>query len=455
MERNNSMTFRVGLLLLISVTVFASTVTNAQEATQDVFWPQWRGPLANGVMPSGDPPVNWSEQQNIRWKVQIPGNGSASPVIWGEKVFVLTAVETGEASEQAATREGFFSSLRRRIVGATVPTEVVRFMVLALARSDGRVLWQRVATEEFPHEGKHQTGTWASPSAVADEEQICAFFGSRGLYCYDHEGQLLWERDFGDLTIRLGFGEGASPALYGDTIVVNWDHQGQSFITALDKRTGQERWLVERDEATSWSSPLIVEHAGRAQVVTSATNRVRSYDLATGELVWDGEGVTMNAIPTPVADQGIVFLTSGYRGSRLIAVRLADAKGDINKTEAIVWSLDRDTPYVPSPLIHDGILYLLKSNSGVLSAYDAETGQVVYGPERLPGIKNVYASPVAAAGRIYIPSREGATSVIQAGLNLNVLSVNTLQDNFDASPALAGKELYLRGQKFLYCIAEN
>ena len=236
---------------------------------------------------------------------------------------------------------------------------------------------------------------------------------------------------------------------------MNWDHEGQSFITALDKRTGQERWRVERDEITSWTTPLIVEHGGRAQVVTGATNRVRSYDLETGQLVWEGEGLTMNAIPSPVADEGLVFLTSGYRGSRLVAVRLADAQGDITGSSAIAWSLDRDTPYVSSPLVHDGILYVVKSNSGVLSAYDAATGRLLYGPERLPGIRSIYASPVAAAGRIYIPSREGTTLVIAGGPNLNVLSTNVLEDGFDASPAVVGGEIYLRGQQFLYSIAAD
>ena len=340
-------------------------------------------------------------------------------------------------------------------MGGIAANEVLRFTVLAFSRHDGRVLWKRVAVEELPHEGTHQTGSFASPSAVADDEQVCAFFGSRGLYCYNLDGRLLWERDFGDMTIRLGFGEGASPVLYGDTIVVNWDHQGQSFITALDKRTGRERWRVERDEQSSWAMPLVVEHGGRAQVVTSATSRVRSYDLETGRLLWEADGLTQNAIPSPVAAGGMVFVTSGYSGNRLWAIRLAAAEGDISDGNAIAWSLDEDTPYVPSPLLHDGILYLLKSNRGVLSAYDAETGHRHYGPERLPGIRNVYASPVAAGGRIYIISREGTTLVIADGPRVNVLATNVLEDRFDASPAVVGDAIYLRGREFLYCIASD
>lgn len=434
------------LCLLIGVGLSASLP--AQDGGTD--WPQWRGPSATGSAPGGMPPTEWSESQNIRWKVAIPGNGSASPLVSGDKVFVFTATETGEGSGVASG--GLFTRLRRRFTGGTTAEGIQRYHVLALSRSDGRVLWDRVATEALPHEGRHQTGTWASPSGVADHDQVCAFFGSAGLYCYDHDGTLLWERDLGDLEIRMEFGEGASPVLHDNSIVVNWDHQGQSFITALDKRTGEARWRVDRDEITSWSTPLVVESGGRAQVVTSATNRVRSYDLETGRLLWESEGVTLNAIPSPVAGDGLVFVTSGYRGNRLLAVRLDVAEGDITDGAAVAWTLDRDTPYVPSPLLHDGVLYLLKSNSGLLSAFDATTGERFYGPERLPAVRSVYASPVGVGDTIYIPSREGRTVVVRAGRNFEVLASNDLDDAFDASPALAGDDLFLRGRRYLYCI---
>jgi outer membrane protein assembly factor BamB len=367
-------------------------------------------------------------------------------------VFILTAVPIGE---EIAARVGFFGRLGRRVLGGVYPNQLLRFTVLALSRYDGRILWKRVAVEALPHEGTHQTGSWASSSAVADEEQVCAFFGSQGLYCYDFDGHLIWQKDFGDMRVSLGFGEGASPALHRDTIVVNWDHQGQSFIAALDKRTGEERWRAERDEQTSWATPLVVEHEDRTQVVTSGSTRVRAYDFETGHLVWENEGVTENAIPSPVASEGMVFVTSGYRGNQLWAIRLEDAYGDISGTDAIAWSLEEDTPYVPSPLLYDGILYLLKSNSGVISTFDAETGQRFYGPVRLPGIRNVYASPVGAGGRIYITGRDGTTLVIAKGSEFNVMATNSLDDGFDASPAVVGDAIYLRGQEFLYCIAAD
>jgi outer membrane protein assembly factor BamB len=307
----------------------------------------------------------------------------------------------------------------------------------------------------MPHEGTHPTGTWASNSAVTDGVHVIAFFGSRGLYCYDMDGNLQWQKDLGDMTIRLGFGEGSSPALHDDKLIVNWDHEGQSFIVALDKATGEEIWKRERDEITSWTTPIIVEHNGRHQVITSATNRVRSYDLGTGELIWEGGGVTMNAIPSPVAANGLVYVTSGFRGNALRAIRLGTAAGNINGSGAIVWEHGRDTPYVPSPLLYGDNLYVLKSNSAILSNLDATSGAVHYGPRRLQGLGEVYASPVGAADRVYIVDRDGNAVVIENGTELNVLARNSLDDGFDASPAIVEQDIYLRGRRFLYRISEE
>ena len=437
--------------VIVIFLVFAAGLTTTR-AADDRYWPQWRGPQATGVAPSANPPTEWSETHNVRWKVRLPGHGSASPVVWGQKIFVLTAEPTGESERSG---DGFFTRLTRRFTGAVGSGEVQRFAVLALDRDSGRVVWERTALIEQPHEGRHGTGSWASSSAVTDGDVVCAFFGSRGLFCYNLDGDLLWDRDLGDMRVRMGFGEGASPVLYGDSIFVLWDHEGQSFITALNKTTGEERWRVERNEQTSWSTPLVVQHDGRAEVITSATDRIRSYDTDTGTILWEGPGVTLNAIPSPVAANGLVYLMSGFRGNRLYAVDIATASGDITGTDSIVWTLDRDTPYVPSPVLYDDVLYFTKSNAGVLSAYDAESGTRIYGPERLPGIRDVYASPVAAGGNLYITSRDGETVVIGTGPEFSVIANNTLDDAIDSSPAVVGGEIYFRGQEYLYCIAAD
>jgi outer membrane protein assembly factor BamB len=256
------------------------------------------------------------------------------------------------------------------------------------------------------------------------------------------------------MAIAFAFGEGSSPALGKGAVFVQWDHEGDSFLVALDRKTGKELWRQPRDEGTSWASPLLVEYDGRTQVVTSATSRVRSYDAASGAMVWETTGMTQNTIPMPVYRDGLLFLTSGFRGNALLAVRLADAEGDISGSSAIVWSHDRDTPYVPSPLLYGDELYLLKDRKGILSCFDARTGKVHYGPERLPDVPNVYASPLGAGDRVYVAGREGTTVVVQRGPEMKVLAVNTLDDGFDASPVAVDSELYLRGQKHLYRISE-
>lgn len=335
-----------------------------------------------------------------------------------------------------------------------MPEYAQQFTVLALSRADGKVLWKRVVREQQPHEGTHATGTWASASAVTDGELVLASFGSFGLYALDMDGKPLWDLDLGDMTVKLGFGEGSTPALSGNTVVVQWDHEGESFVVALDKKTGKELWRKKRDEGTSWASPLVVHHGGKAQVVTSASNKVRAYDAADGSVLWETAGMTANAIPTPVHQDGVVYLTSGFRGNALLAVKLDQAKGEIAASPAIAWSLDRDTPYVPSPLLYGDALYMLKSNNGLLTCLDAKTGERRYGPERLEGVENVYASPLGAAGRIYVPGRDGATAVVEHGPAFKLLATNKLEDGFDASPVAVDKELYLRGHKYLYRISE-
>jgi len=407
------------------------------------FWPQWRGPYATGVSRTADPPVEWSETKNIRWKREIPGRGSASPVVWGDRLFLLSAVPVGvEGAPSHQPRVGI------------QPRIAHRFTVFAIDRKTGNVIWQRVARESTPHEGSHpENGTYASSSAITDGRRVFAFFDSEGLYAYDMDGTPLWEKDLGDKRMRMEFGEGCTPVLYANRLVIVWDHQGPSFIVALDADSGKELWRSERQEIDTWATPLVAEQDGRAQVITSGMNKVRSYDLESGKIVWEGPGLTMNPIPSPVYGDGLVFATSGFRGSSLRAIRLADARGDITGTSAIVWSLDHDTPYVPSPLLYDGIIYLLKSNSGLLSAYDAKTGKPHYQLQRLDGVPNVFASPVGAQGRVYIAGREGTTLVIKHGPSFEVLAKNALDDGFDASPALVDNEIYLRGYRYLYAIA--
>ena len=427
------------VLLILALTLIRA------DGPADQYWPQWRGPRATGVSPSANPPTEWSETRNISWKIEIPGRGSASPIVWGDRLYLLTAIPAGSSTAESHAPRG-----------GVAPRVVHSYKVLAINRKDGSIAWERTAKDEAPHEASHQdNGTWASSSAVTDGEHVIASFESRGLFCYDMNGTLVWQKDLGDKKMRNEFGEGSTPALHGNTLVVVWDHYvpGASFIVALDKRTGTELWRASRDEIDTWATPLIVEHDGRGHVIVPGMNKLRSYDLKSGEIIWETAGLTMNPIPSPVAADGMVFATSGFRGNSLKAIRLTGAKGDITSTGNVVWTLDRDTPYVPSPLLYDGVLYILKTNNGLLSAFDAATGKPHYQVQRLAKAPNVFASPTGAAGRVYIPGRDGTTVVLKHGPAFEVIAENTLDDGFDASPAMVGGDLYLRGYKYLYAIA--
>ena len=292
---------RICLVLTLAAVLFGG-VAPAAQADADRYWAQWRGPYATGVSRSAAPPIEWSETKNVRWKVEIPGRGSGSPVVWGDRLYVLTAVPS-TATEVAATHAPLGGAAR-------APH---KFTVLALDRKTGKVVWERVAKEEAPHEASHpQNGTWASSSAIVDGQHVIAYFESKGLFVYDLNGTLVWQKDLGDKQMRQQFGEGSTPALRGNQLIVVWDHQGQSFIVALDKRTGQELWRQNRTEIDTWATPLIVDVNARAQVVVPAMRKITSYDLETGQVVWHAPGLTMNPIPSPVTEDGIVYLMSGF-----------------------------------------------------------------------------------------------------------------------------------------------
>jgi outer membrane protein assembly factor BamB len=334
------------------------------------------------------------------------------------------------------------------------PTNIHQFIVLCLDRNTGREIWRQVAREDVPHESGHQTNTFASSSAITDGRSLYASFGSHGIYCYDLDGKLQWETDLGDMRTRNGFGEGASPALYEDTLVVPWDQEENSFIAALDARSGKQRWKVERDEVTTWATPLIVEHKGRVQVIANGSNRVRSYDLADGKLIWECGGQASNPIPSPIVQDGVAYCMTGYRGYAVYAIPL-DAKGDVTDSDQIIWRRTDSGPYVSSAVLYGGQLYFTKGRDAILSSLDIKTGEPLIEQVRLPGLNTMYASPVAAAGRIYFTSREGATIVLKHGPKFEVLATNRLDEGIDASPAIVGKQMFLRGERRLYCIEEG
>ncbi len=454
--------------LPILATAFSLAFSPSAQAED---WPIWRGPSGAGLAARGaQPPTKWSDTENIKWKTKIPGHGFSTPIVWKDHLYLLTSIETNEfvvppapapAAEPSALPAGGEKGKGGKrggpggFGGGGKPTKFHEFAVVAVSRATGAIAWQKTARREVPHEGRHATNSYASGSPVTDGEHLYVSFGSRGLYCYDLKGNLKWEKDLGDMKTRNAFGEGASPALAGPHLIVPWDHEEQSFVVALDKKTGAEVWRKNRQERSSWSTPLIVEVGGKLQAIIPATTRTRSYDTATGELVWEASGLTANVIPMPVTGHGLVYVMSGFQGNSIQAIKLT-AKGDITNTPDIVWSARKSAPYVASPVLSGERLYMSKSTDAYLSCLNALTGEVHYQDQRLEGVRGgLYASPVAANGHLYVVGREGLTLVLKDASTYEVVAQNTLSDRIDASPVILGKELYLRGHEFLYCIAEG
>ena len=437
-------------ITLFVIFIFKSLYSQEHLSDFEKNWPQWRGPYATGIAPTGNPPVEWDENKNIKWKVKIPGKGHATPAVWGNQIILLTAIPTGEKVEQEESDDQ-----EQSWMSPTNPDRVHNFVVLSVDRNSGKIQWQTTVREELPHSKTHQFGSWASNSPVTDGKNIYAYYGSHGLYCLDMNGTILWERDFGKMEKVMSFGEGSSPVLYKDNLIILRDHQGQSALFLLDTKTGKDIWKVDRDEPSTWVTPFVVEYEGKTQIIVSATNKIRSYDMASGDVLWECSGMTRNVIPMPVIDDGIIYIMSGFRGSALLAIDLSKAKGDITDTEAVIWKYNQDTPYTPSPLLMDDKLYFLKGNRGTLTCLDVRNGKEYFTSQTLEGIQDVFASPVGIQDRIYFPGANGTFSVVKSGSAFEVISTNTLEDGFHASPVIIGNNLYLRGFKHLYCISEE
>ncbi len=403
----------LGALGITVVFLLTAVGTHALAAGADDSWPTWRGPAANGTAAKGNPPVTWSESENIRWKVEIPGQGHSSPVIWGNKIFLQTAIDTGQVKSTETQPSQPAAANGRKGLSAPAPKTIHKFDLVCVDRTTGKILWEKTATEAVPHEGHQPTGTFANYSPVTDGKYVWVSFGSRGLHCFDLDGNLKWSRPLPAMRTIMSFGEGSSPALAGEAIIVVCDQTANSAIFTFNKVTGAQLWRKERDEPTSWATPAVTEVDGQTQVIVSATKLIRSYDVKTGDLIWQCSGQVRNVIPSPVLGFGMVFCTSGYQGSSLQAIKLAGSKGDLSGTDAVVWQVNKGTPYVSSPLLYRNRIYVFSVLTPKLSCYEARTGKPLFTEQTLAGINQVYASPVGVADRVYCPGRNGVTVVIK------------------------------------------
>ena len=426
-------------------------------------WPTWRGPAGTGVAESA-PPASFGADENVRWSIELPGRGCSTPIIVGETVYVTTAAPTGKPAEAQPDPEpepepegrGRGRGRGRRGFGAAQLVEQ-SFDLLAIDRASGELRWRETLATATPHEGYHgQYGSWASASPVFDGEHLFVSFGSFGLFCVDLEGELVWKADPGaKLVMRRSFGEGATPVVHGDVLFHAFDHEGDSFAIAYDKRSGEELWRVDRDEPSVWAQPIVIEHGGETQVVASGTNRVRGYRLADGEVLWECGGLGVNAIPALVRHDDLILAMSGYQGANLIAIRLG-GEGDVTAAEgAIAWSSPKGCSYTASPVLVGGKYYTV-TDRGFISCFDATTGEGHYVEERLPRGSTLKASPVAADGKLYVPTEAGDVHVIRLGETYEVLGTHSFGEHaFIASPALVDGELYLRSMTHLFCVAET
>jgi outer membrane protein assembly factor BamB len=444
-------------LTVVAAALLLATIP-AGTAPGDPYWPYWRGPAADG-MAVGDAPVTWSATENVRWKTDIPGLGHSSPIVWGDFVFVTTAIKTGADRPAAAAAAPPATPGAGRGMGpggGGGPQVEHKFDVLCLDRKTGKILWERTAKTAVPHEGGHNTyGSFASNSPVTDGTFVYAFFGSRGMYCYDFKGTLVWQKDFGvQLRMKMAFGEGMAPVLSGNKLILVFDHEGDSFMVVLDKATGKEIWRASRDEKTNWAAPLVVTFKGRTEVVVAGTAKVRSYDLETGRVIWECAGLGANTIPQPVRQDDMVFVMTGYRDPKLMAIRLG-REGDLTGTDAVVWSQTKGTSYTPSPVIFENKLYVL-TDTGMVSCFNARTGEPYYHQARLPKSYSFKSSPVGANGRLYLASENDDVIVLKMGEKFEVLATNTMPDQvFIATPAITGGQIFLRSKTTLFCIGKG
>jgi outer membrane protein assembly factor BamB len=430
----------------VVVSAIVTTVPSAQPR-ETAAWPHWRGPSHTGVA-TGAVPLTWSDSSNVEWKVAIPGRGYSTPVAWGDRLFLTTAIPTGQTEAAGAAQGG-------RAGGGVGAGQEHRFEVMAIDRATGKTAWQRTAATAVPHEGYHHLyGSFASNAPATDGQRVYAFFGSRGLYVYDLDGRPLWQKDFGlKMQMRLAFGEGSGVVVHDGRVYLQFDHQQEGFVVALNAVDGKEIWRSPRMENSSWSTPLIVEHQGARQLVVTADTKVKAYDVDTGKVVWEVAGLGTNPIPQPVQFKDTVLVMSGYRNPRLMAVRLGRT-GDLTGTDAIVWETTRGTSYTASPALHDGRLYVIADN-GMLNVFDAATGEPHYLQTRLPKPYNFKASPLVVNDRVYLATEEGDVVVVKAGDEFEVLATNTLTDqSFIASPIAVGNVLFLRSRTHLFRIAE-
>jgi outer membrane protein assembly factor BamB len=438
------------LVVGVAVVAIGVSVMAAAAPAPSYNWPQWRGPEGLGVSSETGLPWQWTPSENVAWKTVIPGRGHSSPVVWGNRLFLTTAIEGEVVPGKKAVAHTIDGQefIHPDSVGADRQHAL---KVLALDADSGQILWERTAWEGVPWDARHRKASFASPTPVTDGRAVYAFFGSEGLYAYDFDGKLLWKSDLGGIA-TLGVGVGTSPVPYRDLVILQCDEDNgeKSFITALDRKTGKPVWRVARKIQVSWATPIVVHAGERDELVTAGTEAVIAYEPATGKELWRSKGLDSNAVPSPVAGPDVVVVSAGYPAKVAIGIK-PGGTGDLTGTPRILWTYNKGTAYVPSPILYDGYVYLM-TDKGLVTCLDARTGEVKYEGARTPMPGSFTASPIAFDGKILLFSEDGDTHVIKAGPRHEVLRTNVLAEPIYASPAVSQGRLFIRGAQHLYCI---
>jgi outer membrane protein assembly factor BamB len=436
----------------------AALVCALLQAAPDGEWPGFRGPSASGVADGQNLPVTWSGVggENIRWKVQVPGLAHSSPIIWGDRLYVTSAVSS---KPDATFKPGLYGEGT-----ASEDRTEQRWVVMAFDRASGKKIWESTAYKGVPREKRHIKATYANATPATDGRVIVAFFGSQGLYAFDMNGKELWKRDLGVLNVgaydlpEYEWGTASSPIIYKDLAIVQCDTQGESFVLAVNVKNGETVWKATRKELPSWGTPTVVEpSSGAPELVTNASNFVRAYDVATGAEKWWLGGSSKITAPTPIFSRGLIVVASGRAPERPIFVIRPGGSGDITPAAGaesgshLVWKKTGRGSYMPTPIAYGDTLYVL-SNAGLFDAYELETGKEVYRQRVQHGGSGFSASPVAADGRIYLSSEDGDVFVLRAGPSFEVLSKNPMGEPLMATPAIAGGTLYIRSERHLFAV---
>jgi outer membrane protein assembly factor BamB len=438
------------IALTLTLGIFIASLSFLASNASAGNWPQWRGPDGSGISNEKNLPSEWSPTKNIKWKTAIEGRAHSSPIVWGNRVFLTTAVEGPVVPGAKAVKhmDGDKEYVHPDSVGAD---RKHTFKVLSIDRDTGKIVWESTAWEGTPYDNRHRKSSYAASTPATDGKLVFAFFGTEGLYAYDFKGKLAWKAQLGNLG-TVGMGTGTSPILFDNLVIVQCDEENgeASFIVALDKKTGKEVWRTPRKVQVSWATPLLARTSTRAELIASGTEAVIAYDPATGKELWRHKGVESNAIPSPVANNEMVFLVAGFPAKIAMAIRLGQS-GDLTGTPNVPWKYAKGTAYVPSPILYGDYLYLT-TDRGILTCIDAKTGEVKYEGGRIPIPATFTASPVAFEGKILMTSEDGDTFIVKSGPKHEILGTNSIGEPVYASPGIADGRIFIRGEKNLYCI---